>query len=135
MGRLILGIVAGIVVALATSFAIILVGHQFYPLPSDLYLHDPESAGALTDALPAGALALVVIAWFAGAFDGGLVAAVVSRSAWTVWPVAALLAVAGVVHVLMIPHPLLLQIGAVVAPLLGGLAAGLIANRMRPDGG
>jgi hypothetical protein len=135
MGRLIIGIVAGVVVAFATAFAIVLIGHQIYPLPSDLNLHDPETHGALVEALPAGAQALVAIAWFVGAFDGGVAAAAVSRRAWTVWPVAALLAVAGVVHVLMIPHPLLLQIGAIVAPLIGGLAASLIAHRILPDGG
>jgi hypothetical protein len=135
MGRLILGIVAGIVVAFATVFAIDLVGHQIYPLPSDLNLRDPEAVGAFIQTMPRGALAMVVIAWFVGALDGGVAAAAISRRVWTVWPIAALVAAAGVVNVLMIPHPVLLQIGAVVAPLLGGLAASLIARRIVRDGG
>ena len=36
---------------------------------------------------------------------------------------------------LMIPHPALLQIGAVVAPLLGGFVASLIVRGMLRDGG
>lgn len=134
MGRLILGIVAGLVVAFATVFAIDLAGHQIYPLPSDLNLRDPEAVGAFIRTMPTGALALVLIAWFVGALDGGIVAALVSRRAWTVWVVAAFVAVAGIVNVLMIPHPVLLQIGAVVAPLLGGFVAGLIARTMVRDG-
>ena len=135
MGRVILGIAAGLVVAFATVFAIDLAGHQIYPLPSDLNMHDPEAVGAFIQTMPTGALALVLIAWFVGALDGGVVAALIARRAWTVWPVAGLVAAAGVVNVLMIPHPVLLQIGAVAAPLFGGFAASLIAGRIVRDGG
>ena len=135
MARALLGIAAGILVAFATVFAIDLAGHQIYPLPSDLNIHDPEAVGAFNQSMPAGALAVVLIAWFVGAFDGGVVATLISRRPWTVWPVAGLVAAAGVVVVLVIPHPAALQIGAVVAPLLGGFAASLLAHRMVRDGG
>lgn len=134
MGRLILGIVLGIAAAFATVFAIELAGHQIYPVPSDINLEDPEAMGAFVRSMPPGALALVLIAWFAGAFDGGVVAALISKRAWTVWPVATLVAVGGIVTILMIPHPALLQIGAVVAPLMGGFAAGLLARKILRDG-
>jgi hypothetical protein len=133
-GRLILGIIVGIVVAFATVFAIDLAGHQIYPLPSDLDMDDYEAVGAYVQARPAGASAFVLAAWFLGAADGGIVAALTSRRAWTVWPIAGLLALGGVVTVLMIPHPALLQIGAVAAPLLGGFAASLVAHRLVRDG-
>lgn len=135
MGRLILGIAAGVVVAFVTVFGIDLVGHQIYPLPSDLNVRDPEAVGAFIQTMPPGALALVAVAWLAGAFGGGVVAALISRRSWTVWPVAGLVAAGGIVNVLMIPHPVLLQIGAVAAPLLGGFAASLVAGRMSRDGG
>jgi hypothetical protein len=135
MARTILGIVAGIVVAFATVFIIDLAGHQIYPLPSDLNMYDPEAVGAFIRTMPPLALAIVVLAWFVGALDGGVVAAAISRRHWTVWPIAALVALGGIVNVLMIPHPALLQIGAVVAPLLGGFAASLVAHRMLRDGG
>ncbi len=134
MAKAVLGMVAGIVVAFATVFAIDLAGHQIYPLPSDLNMTDPEAVGAFIRTMPGAALAIVVIAWFAGALDGGLVAALISRRAWTVWPVAAAVAVGGIVNVLMIPHPVTLQIGAVAAPLLGGFAASLVAHKVLRDG-
>jgi hypothetical protein len=135
MGKAVLGIAAGILVAFATMFAINLAGHQIYPLPSDLNLNDPQAVGAAMRAMPPGAFAFVLIAWFVGALDGGVVAAAISRRAWTVWPVAAIVAAAGIVVMLMIPHPALLQIGAAVAPLLGGFAASLAAHRMFRNGG
>lgn len=135
MGKTVLGIAAGILVALATVFAIDLAGHQIYPLPSDLNMDDYEAVGAYVQARPAGASAFVLIAWFLGAVDGGLVAALTSRRAWTVWPVAGMVAATGIVAVLMIPHPALIQIGTVIAPLFGGFAASLVAHRMLRDGG
>jgi hypothetical protein len=133
MARVILGMAAGLVVAFATMLAINLAGHQIYPLPSDLNIHDPEAIGAFVRTMPPLALALVVIAWFVGAFDGGVVTALISRRTWTVWPVAAAVALGGIVNVLMIPHPVSLQIGAVAAPLLGGFAASLLARRIAND--
>lgn len=135
MARAVLGIIAGIVVAFATVFAINLAGHQIYPLPSDLNMDDYEAVGAYVQARPAGASAFVLAAWFLGAADGGIVAALVSRRSWTVWPIAGLVAVAGIAAVLMVPHPALLQIGTVAAPLLGGLAASFVAHKMLRDGG
>jgi hypothetical protein len=135
MVRVILGMIAGAVLAFATIFAIVLAGHQIYPLPSDLGMHDPEAVGAFIRTMPAGALALVLVAWFVGALDGGVAAVLISRRHWTVWPVAGLVAAAGIVHVLMIPHPVLLQIGAVVVPLLGGFAASLVSRSIVRDGG
>lgn len=135
MARTVLGIVAGIIVAFATVFALNLIGHQFYPLPTDLDMDDYEAVGAYVQARPAGASAFVLVAWLAGAADGGFVAALVSRQAWTVWLIAGLVAAAGVVAVLMVPHPVLLQIGTVAAPLLGGLLASLMARKTLRDGG
>lgn len=134
MGRVIFGIALGVLAAFATVFGIDLASHQIYPLPSDLDMDDFEAVGAYVSTMPAGAVAFVLLAWFLGAVDGGVVAAAISRRAWTVWPVAALVAAAGLVSVLMVPHPVFQQIGAIAAPLLGGLAASLIARNIVRDG-
>jgi energy-converting hydrogenase Eha subunit B len=134
MARAVLGIVAGIVVAFATVFAIDLAGHQVYPLPSDLHMDDYEAVGAYVQSRPAGASAFVLLAWFLGAMDGGLVAALISRRVWAIWPVAGAVAATGIVAVLMIAHPALMQIGTVAAPLLGGFAASLVARKKLRDG-
>jgi hypothetical protein len=136
MARLIVGIVAGILAAFATVWIVDLAGHALYPLPSDLNIRDFEAVGAYIQSMPPGALAFVVVAWFAGALLGGLVAALVSERHWTVWLIAGLVAAAGLVNILMIPHPALLQIAAIAAPLLGGFVASQIArSRLARRGG
>ena len=136
MARLIGGIVAGILAAFAAVWIIDLVGHMIYPLPSDIAMRSFEEVGAYIQSMPPGALAFVLAAWFAGALVGGLVAALISERHWTVWLIAGLVAVAGLVNILMIPHPVLLQIGAIAAPLLGGLVASQITrNRLAGRGG
>lgn len=133
MGRLIAGIVLGVVAAFATVWGIDMIGHRLYPVPSDLDFRNFEAVGAYIQSMPPSALAIVVGAWFAGALVGGLAAALVSGRRWTAWLIAGLVAVGGILNVLMIPHPALLQIAAVVAPLLGGLAASQIArSRLQP---
>jgi hypothetical protein len=128
MGRLIGGILAGIVAAFVTVWVIDLIGHTIYPVPTGLDIYDKAAVAAFIASLPVGAQVFVAFAWFAGALDGGLVAALIGRRRWTVWLIAALVACAGVLNVLMIPHPLLLQIAAVAAPLLGGLVASWIVR-------
>ncbi len=136
MARLIGGIVAGILAAFATVWIVDLAGHMIYPVPSDLNMRDFEAVGGYIRSMPAGALAFVVVAWFAGALVGGLAAALISERRWTAWLIAALVALAGLVNILMIPHPVLLQIAAIVAPALGGFAASQVArSRLAVRGG
>ena len=136
MARLIGGIVAGILAAFATVWIVDLAGHMIYPLPSDLSMGDFEAVGGYLHSMPAGALAFVVLAWFAGALVGGLAAALISERRWTAWLIAALVALAGLLNILMIPHPVLLQIAAFVAPALGGFVASQIArSRLAARGG
>lgn len=128
MGRLIIGIIAGLVAGFATIWGIDLIGHLIYPVPSDLAIDDFEAIGAYIESMPAAALAIVAFAWFAGALVGGFVAAAIGRRRWAAWLIAALVAAAGVVNIVMIPHPVLLQIAAIVAPALGGLIAAHLAR-------
>jgi hypothetical protein len=123
MGRLIGGIVAGIVSGVVTIMIIELISHSIYPPAAGIDIYDKVQMGAYISGLPAGAQALVALAWFAGAADGGFIAALISRRRWTVWLIAVLMACAAVYNILTYTHPLVLQIAAVAAPLLGGLAA------------
>jgi hypothetical protein len=43
-----------------------------------------------------------------------------SLKVWAGWIIAGLILLGGVANIMMIPHPLWMQIAAVVAPLLGG---------------
>ncbi len=134
MGRIIGGLVAGVVAAFAAIWAIQLVGHFFYPVPSDLSIGNREQLAAFVRGLPAGAQAFVVAAWLGGALVGGTVAYRISRRRWSAWAIAAVVAFASILNILMIPHPEWMQIGAVAAPLLGGLLASHL-GRPRTEAG
>ena len=118
MGRIIGGIAAGIVVAMATIMGLELIGHILYPLP-------PE---ADVRTLPLWAQLFVLSGWFLGALSGGATAALIARRAWPAWLIAAFVAVGGIVIIFMLPHPELMQVGAVIAPAAGGLLAGHFAR-------
>ena len=118
MGRIIGGIAAGLVVAIVIVMGLEMIGHAFYPQPSEADFRD----------LPVWVQMWVLGGWFLGAMVGGAVAASISRRAWTAWLIAAFVAAGGIVIIFMMPHPELMQIGAVVAPAVGGLVAGHFAR-------
>ena len=128
MGRLIIGIVAGIVAALACILLVQFVGHQIYPV-GEFSLRDEEAVAAMIASLPVGALLFVVAAWLLGAMVGGAVAARLTGRTWAAWLIGALVAVAGIANVMMYPHPVWMQVAAVVAPAVGGLLGGHLAGR------
>lgn len=118
-----LGVVAGIVALAATVWIIEAIGHSLFPLPPGTDLSDRAQLAGLMDKVPLGAKLAVVLAWFAGALDGAFVARLVSRWTPSAWIVVALGIAFGVATLLMIPHPLWMQIAAVATPLLGGWIA------------
>ncbi|HLL58856.1 MAG TPA: hypothetical protein VK391_03080 [Allosphingosinicella sp.] len=128
MGRIIGGILAGIVSAFAAIWLIEFVGHSVYPVRSDVNQGNVEEMASLIRGMPVGAQAFVVLAWLVGAMAGGVVANSIANRRWPAWPVAALVAAASILNILMIPHPEWMQIGAVVAPVLGGLLATHLAK-------
>lgn len=133
MLKIIAGLVAGLIVALAAIYVVQAIGNAIYPLPAEANLWSYEGAEALIGGMPLGAQAFVVGAWFASAFVGGLTAAQISRTLWPAWVIVALVAFASILNIVMIPHPEWMQIAAVVAPVMGGLIAVHRAKRNRRD--
>jgi cytochrome c biogenesis protein CcdA len=129
MLRTIGGILLGVVAAFAAIWCVEMVGHIFYPIPSDVTLNDGARLRDFIRSMPVAAQLFVLAAWFLGALVGGLVAALVSRRRWTAWLIAGLVAIGGLINIFWIPHPELLQVGSVVGPLLGGLFASQLARR------
>ncbi|WP_298702127.1 hypothetical protein [uncultured Brevundimonas sp.] len=120
MLRTILGIVAGAVVAILTVMGLEMIGHAAMPPPAGLDPADPEDLKQMVAAASTAAKAWVVFAWFGAVVTGGWVARRLSRKAWAGWVIAGLILLGGVANLVMIPHPLWMQIGAIAAPLLGG---------------
>jgi hypothetical protein len=124
MLRTIGGLLAGIIVAFATIWAIELASHQIYGAPSGVDPRDREAVAAVIRGMETGALGLVVFAWFGGALVGGVVAGLIALRRWAAWTVAGVVALASILNILFYPHPDWMQVMAFIAPALGGLVAG-----------
>ncbi len=120
MIRKILGIVAGIAAAFIIILLVEALDERLYPVPADLDTSDAVAMGAYVFAMPLFAKLLVVFGWLLGAFGGVWLCLRISDRCWTGWVIVALLIAGGVLNMVQFGHPLWMQIGAVIAPLLGG---------------
>jgi hypothetical protein len=128
--RLVLGIVAGIVVAFACVAGIEMIGHSAYPPPPGLDFNNPRDVDRLIGLMPTAALLFVAGAWFTGALAGALAANFIARRSLAGLIVALLVAAAGVATMVMIPHPAWMWAAGLGLPLL----AALVAARFAPAG-
>jgi hypothetical protein len=132
---LIAGIIAGILAAFATIWLLELVHHSLYPIPKSVSFNDTASLGEFTRTLVLPSQLFIAAGWLIGSAVGGAVAALIARRDSAILIVAGLVALAGLGNVLWLPHPLLLQIGSVVAPALGALIArALVRGRLGARG-
>lgn len=117
---------AGTVVAVLAVMAIELIGHGVYPPPGDLDINNAEQMRTYIGTLPFGALAFVVLAWWLGAFFGGLAAGTLSRGHARVCAgiVGALIMAGTIANLVLFPHPLAVMIlgpaGILIASWLAG---------------
>ena len=121
--RVVLGIVAGFVVAVACVFAIEAVSHVLFPPPPDMNVLDPAQMERLMATMPMAALGFVMVAWFVGSLAGAWVAIAVARRALAGWVVALLVVCGGIWTMTTIPHPAWMWAGGILLPLLAGWLA------------
>jgi len=72
MGRSILAVVAGALLAFILIYLVEAIGHVVYPIPSDLDLNNPAAISSYVKTAPIGALLFVLAAWAVGTFFGAL---------------------------------------------------------------
>jgi hypothetical protein len=132
MGRTILAIVAGAVVMWLTIFALEFAGHALFPPAAGLDPTQPADLATIVAQSSTGAMAMLVLAWVAGAFTGGYTAARISQrhkraAALTV----ALLVMAGVVGMIwLVPnHPVWVSALGLLLPIPFALIAHRLAAR------
>ena len=132
--RFVLGVIAGTVVMFVVIMLIEFLGHQVWPPPPGLDPRNTQDMATVLATAPIGALASVVVAWVAGAFSGGAVAAWISRR----WPRSAAIVVAccvllGVVGmILMMPgHPTWMAALGILLPVPAALLGAWFARPRR----
>lgn len=115
MGRKILAVVAGVILAGLLVYAVETVGHQVYPPPADLDMKNMAAMGAYVATLPIGALLFVLLAYALGSFAGGWLAAKIARTSQIHLPltVGGIQLLFGILNLIAIPHPLWFAIAAV----------------------
>ncbi len=120
MLRSVLSVVIGVIAASVIILLVNRAGHIIYPPPAGLDPMDPASMASV----PLAAKIAVVLAWFAGALGGGVVASLIAkRWAPAAWVVASTILLLAGVTMMQFPHPLWMMIGAVVATGAGGFLA------------
>ena len=126
--KLAVGVVAGIVVAVACVFGVEMIGHSLYPPPPGLDLTKPEDMARLMEMVPAAALAFVAAAWFIGSLLGAWVANLIAKRSLAGWIVALAVIAAGVFTMTQIPHPAWLWACGILLPLLGAQLAQMLTR-------
>lgn len=131
MGRTILGVIAGLATMFVVIMAIEALGHAIYPPPAGLNPMLTEDLAKIMTAMPAAAKAMVLVAWVAGAFAGGWVAARIARQHPRIAAViVAAMVVAGVIGmILQMPgHPLWMSGLGLLLPIPAALIAARLAR-------
>ena len=127
MLRTVLGVVIGDISGFVTIYAIEEIGHQIWPVATELNLKDKAAAAAFLAGMPLGALLTVVAAWILGAYTAAVVGLMLAerRTLAGIVP-AAMIFAATVLVLVMLPHPLWMAVGG-----LGGIvAAAWLADRL-----
>ncbi|WP_135084164.1 hypothetical protein [Sphingomonas parva] len=127
--RIIGGLVAGFVIALVAIFGVSWVNQLLYPALGTVSMADRNNFGAIIESSGVGAQLIFAISWFAGAFVGGWVAGAISGRRWALWTIAGLILLNAAASALLGRYPPLLQVSAIIAPLLGGWLAGALLRR------
>lgn len=134
MGRTILGILAGLVVAWVTMSACEFASLFLHRPPAGMDLRDPQALAAHIAAAPASAMLVVVAGWTLAALFGGWVAARIARHRRVAALVIGALLVVGVIaNSMIIAHPAWMTIAGLVLPLpTAWFAARLATPRASP---
>lgn len=131
MGRTILAVIAGLVVMWLTIFALEFVGHAMFPPPPGLNPQSQADLAAIMAQAPTGAMAMLVVAWIAGAFTGGFTAAKISHNHKRGAAIAvALFVMAGVCGMIfLVPdHPLWVSALGLILPVPAAMLAARLAT-------
>jgi hypothetical protein len=132
--RTVLGLIAGIVVALIAILLVSQIGAMLFPVGGlDADARDPERFSAAFTEAPIGSKLSLILALLAAAWAGGAAARLVSRRGWTAWGIAGLVLLLALAVVFVIGLPTWLQLALIVAPLVGGMLGHHVpAARARP---
>lgn len=127
--RIFLGIVAGIVVGLASAAGIGFLGDLLFPSGLTVERYTAAAAAEIFPRLPFGAQLLSILSWGIAALIGASLAKKIAGRSWTAWTVAGFFVAYVALTLLVLPMPGWMQAVAIVGPVIGGF----VANRIVAD--
>jgi hypothetical protein len=132
MGRKILAVVAGFVVAFLAIFLFEGLNGRFFPLPSGVDPQNPAALAAAVKSMPLGAFVVLIAGYAVASFAGGFAAGKVAPGASPVPAVivGVLLLAGGIWNFVTIPHPL----WVVVLSVLCYLPCAFLGSRLAAGG-
>jgi MFS family permease len=133
MGRKILAVLVGAVVAIVVVFVFEYISSLIYPPPPGLNMSDVEAMKEHVKTLPLGAFIFVLVAWTLGAFIGGLVAGIIAKSNHVLfgWIIGAIILIGAIVTVVTIPHPAWFSVAGAFLFLLASFMSGKVGACMK----
>jgi hypothetical protein len=116
MGRSILGVFAGVVIAMVLVALVEILGMRLIPFPAGV---DPTDYAAIAEAIPSmpiGSFLFVLAAWWLGAGVGASTAVRIARSdaRWPGLTVGGIILAATLYNLWIIPHPAWMAIAGVL---------------------
>ncbi len=125
MLRAVLGIAAGLGAGALVVAGVETAGRLIFPSPAIVSFLLPEDGGAIMRFTPLGAKIAALAALAAGALLGGALGAwIARRGAWPAWAIGGLLFAMGAWRMAMIPHPIWMWAGALIAAAGAAFLAG-----------
>ena len=127
--RILLGVIAGAVVAFLCVMAVEYAAHMVYPPPPGFDFNDPEQLARAMASASTGAFAIVAAGWFVAALIGAWVGSAVAKRALAGWIVTLIVVAACIANLLMIPgHPAWMWAAGILLPLIAGWLAQRLAG-------
>ena len=131
--RHVLAVVAGLIVSMLIITGLELLSGVIFPLPEGADPRDMEWLRNNMNSIPTGTLIIVAFAHLAGIIGGMFVATLISKTKMLpAYIVGALMLVATVVNLFMIPHPIWFKVTDVAGALVGlGIGKMLSIKKIR----
>lgn len=133
MTRNIIAVIAAIVTGGVVVYFMDVVGHWIYPVPSGLDPSRPETIVDYFKSAPVGALLFVALSQAAGAFSGGFIGTIISKTQRIGLIYGMIALVFGVVNLLTVPHPVWLAVLLILLPIPSALLGGSTALFVRRE--
>jgi hypothetical protein len=126
MLRTLMGLAAGLAVAIVTIMIVEAIGNQMFPPPRGF-----DMAKSSAESLPMETLMWPVIGWFLGSLAGSAMAVHLSREHWAGWAIVGLVLAATIFNFALITHPMWMMVAGPLAALVGGWLGQQVAARTR----